>query len=97
MVNQNSGRPERSTAIVAKQFARYNNDISASSETRFPEEGQLREDDGGYTFFWIGTSVADYRIHGVGFAVKNETLRQLAELPIGINERLRLRLNKNID
>ena len=57
-----------------------------------------REDGGGYTFFWKGKSVADHRIHGVGFfAIKNKIVRQLAELSVGINEHLvtlRLRVKK---
>jgi len=61
---------ERRTVIAARQLARYDIDIAALSETRFPKEGQLREDGGGYTFFWKATSMADRRIHGVGFAIK---------------------------
>ena len=30
--------------------------------------------------------MADRRIHGVGFVIKNETVRQLAELPVVVNE-----------
>ena len=39
-----------------------------------------------------------HRIDGVGFAIKNELVREIVELPVGINERLvtlRLRLKKN--
>ena len=85
MDNQNSGHSKRRTAIVARQLARYNNDIAALSEAGFSEEGKLREDCGGYIVFWKGTAVADHRIHGVGFAIKNETLRQLVGLPVGTN------------
>jgi len=49
MSKQNSGRPERRTAIVARQLARYDIDIAALSEPRFPEDGQLMEYGGGYT------------------------------------------------
>jgi len=42
--------------------------------------------------------MADRQIHGVGFAINNEILRQLAELPVGINERLMtLRLGIHIN
>ena len=68
------------------------------SETRFPEEGQLREDGSGYNFFWKGKPADDCRIHGVGFAINNKIVSQLAEFPVGINKRLmtlHLRLNNN--
>ena len=51
MDNQNNGRSERRTDIVARQLARCDIDIAALSETRLPEEGQLREYGGGYTIF----------------------------------------------
>uniref|UniRef100_H3AI42 Endonuclease/exonuclease/phosphatase domain-containing protein n=1 Tax=Latimeria chalumnae TaxID=7897 RepID=H3AI42_LATCH len=61
----------------------YNIDVAAL------REGQLKEQGGGYTFFWKGK-----QLHGVGFAIKNELINQLNEFPIGINERLMtLRLN----
>jgi len=63
-------------------------DITALQETRLSEEGQLREEGGGYTFFWKGREANLPRIHGVGFAIKNELVSQLTELPVGINERL---------
>nr|VZI35415.1 unnamed protein product [Spirometra erinaceieuropaei] len=41
--NPRSNRPERRTALVARELARYNVDIAALSETRFSEQGQLEE------------------------------------------------------
>ncbi|VDL92981.1 unnamed protein product [Schistocephalus solidus] len=38
-----SNRPERRTALVARKLARYKMDIAALSETRFSEQGQLKE------------------------------------------------------
>ncbi|VDL98333.1 unnamed protein product [Schistocephalus solidus] len=38
-----SNRPERRTALVARELARYKVDIVALSETRFSEHGQLEE------------------------------------------------------
>ena len=46
-------RPERRTAFVAKELARYNVDIAALSETRFADKGQLTEREGGHTFFGV--------------------------------------------
>ncbi len=80
-------RPERRTAIVARELARLNLDIVALAETRFPDEGSLRENDG-YTFFWKGRESGLPRLHGVGFAIRNSLVTQLSELPVGISERL---------
>ncbi|VDL86527.1 unnamed protein product [Schistocephalus solidus] len=44
-------RPERRTALVALELARYKVDIAALSKTRFSEQGQLEEVGAGYTFF----------------------------------------------
>ncbi|VDL98188.1 unnamed protein product [Schistocephalus solidus] len=38
-----SNRPERRTALVARELARYKVHIAALSETRFSEQGQLEE------------------------------------------------------
>ena len=93
-----SDRPERRTALVARELQRYNIDIAALSETRRPNEGQLKEAKGGYTFFWRGKDISERRIHGVGFAIKNSLIPKLSELPIGISERLmtlKLQLDKD--
>ncbi len=92
-----ASRPERRTAIVAKELERYNIDIAALSETRLADEGSLQEIGGGYTFFWKGKPQAEDRIHGVGFAIKSNLLKSISSLPNGINERLmklRIPLNK---
>nr|VZI39777.1 unnamed protein product [Spirometra erinaceieuropaei] len=41
--NPRSNRPERRTALVARELARYKVDIAALNETRFSEQGQLEE------------------------------------------------------
>uniref|UniRef100_H3A6M0 Endonuclease/exonuclease/phosphatase domain-containing protein n=1 Tax=Latimeria chalumnae TaxID=7897 RepID=H3A6M0_LATCH len=98
MDNPNSERPERRTAIISRELARYNIDVAALSKTRIPAEGQLREEGGGYTFFWKGKPEEDHCIHRVRFAIKNRIADLLTELPIGINKRLmtlRLQLSGN--
>ena len=60
-------RPERRTAIVAKELARYNIGIAALSETRLAGESDRKEDGSGYTFFWIGKGENERRESGVGF------------------------------
>lgn len=86
--------------MVAKELRRFNIDIAALSETRFEEEGQLTEHGADYTLFWKGRQVGEYRQrnHGVGFAIKNEIIPKLVELPVGVNERLmtlRMKLANN--
>src|SRR3989442_2202800 len=81
-----SSRPERSTALVAKELNRYGIDIAALSETRLADEGQLREKE--YTFYWSGRPSSVTRQSGVGLAINNEIASKLVNLPRSISERL---------
>ena len=81
-------RPERRTALIARELARYNVQIAALSETRFADEGQLSEVNAGYTFFWIGRSEEERHEAGVGFAIKSTLVSKLTGPPKGINDRL---------
>ncbi|BHF80083.1 hypothetical protein SprV_0702320700 [Sparganum proliferum] len=71
--NLRSNRPERRTALVARELARYKVDIAALSETRFSEQGQLE---------------TERRDAGVAFAIGNDIVGRLPCLPQGINDRL---------
>ncbi|VDL90260.1 unnamed protein product [Schistocephalus solidus] len=42
LANPRSNRPERRTALVARELARYKVDIAVLSETRFSEQGRLQ-------------------------------------------------------
>ncbi|BHF85580.1 hypothetical protein SprV_1002874800 [Sparganum proliferum] len=86
--NPRSNRPERRTALVARELARYKVDIAALSETRFSEQGQLEEVGAGYTFFWSGRPRTERRDAGVAFAIWNDIVGRLPCLPQGINDRL---------
>ena len=88
MDTSGSKRPERRTALVGRELARYNVDIAALSETRLADTGQVTEVGAGYTFFWSGRGQEERRDAGVGFAVKNHLVNQLVSLPKGINDRL---------
>jgi len=79
--NRRSDRPERRTALVAKELSGYGIQIAALSETRLPEYGQLTEEGAGYTFYWSGKSSTDRRESGVGFAIKSSLTSKLAEAP----------------
>lgn len=81
-------RPERRTALVAKELERYKIGIAALSETRFAEEGSLTETNSGYIFFWKGKPEGEKREGGVGFAVKTEIADKLEELPLGVSDRI---------
>ena len=88
MDNAQADRPERRTALIARELARYNIDIAALSETRLAEEGQLTEIGSGYTFFWSGCAKEEQQEAGVGFAIKNTLVNKLPSLPKGVNDRL---------
>ncbi|VDL91738.1 unnamed protein product [Schistocephalus solidus] len=86
--NPRSNRPERRTALVARESAHYKVDIAALSQTRFSEQGQLEEVGAGYTFFWSDRPKAERRDAGVAFAIQNDIVGRLPCLPQGINDRL---------
>ncbi|BHF72372.1 hypothetical protein SprV_0401543700 [Sparganum proliferum] len=86
--NPRSNRPERRTALVAQELARYKVDIAAFSETRFSEQGQLKEVGVGYTFFWSGRHRAERRDAGVALTIRNDIVGRMPCLPQGINDRL---------
>ena len=65
---EGANRPERRTALVAMELAKYNTDIAALCETRFSESGSL--DNLEYSFFWSGKPEGERREAGVGFAIK---------------------------
>ena len=88
MDNEKSERPERRTAFIARELKRHHVDIAALQETRLPDEGQLTEVGGGYTFFWKGKPSSERRLYGIGFAIKTDLVRTLDRLPVGVNERL---------
>ncbi|VDL85261.1 unnamed protein product [Schistocephalus solidus] len=86
--NPRSKRPERRTALVARELARYMVDIAALSDTRFYEQGQLEKVGAGYTFFWSGRPKAERGDASVAFAIWNDIGGLLPCLPQGCNDRL---------
>ena len=81
-------RPERRTALIARELKRYKLPIVALSETRFEGEGDLTEREAGYTFFWSGRKADEKRESGVGFAIRSSLVSKLDQPPKGINDRL---------
>ena len=89
MMDRNvSYRPERRTALIARELSRYGIDIAALSETRLANTGKLIEVGAGYTFYWCGKKENEQRVSGVGFAIKSTLVRALSEAPVGVNDRL---------
>ena len=83
---KDADRPQRQTALVARELDRYNIDIAALQKTRLEGQGTLQEKD--YTLFWIGKEPGIRREAGVGFTITNSLVKQLPTLSTGISERL---------
>nr|VZI34255.1 unnamed protein product [Spirometra erinaceieuropaei] len=79
--NPRSNRPERRTALVARELARYKADIAALNETLFSKQGQLKDVGAGYTFFCSGRRRAEGRDAGVCFTIRNDIAGRLPCLP----------------
>ena len=80
------------------ELKKFNLDVVALSETRRAGVGQLKEEQGQYTFFWKGLDPEQPRIHGVDVAIQNSLLQKLTEQPLGTNEcfmTLQIHLVKN--
>nr|VZI43874.1 unnamed protein product [Spirometra erinaceieuropaei] len=86
--NPRSNRPERRTALVVRELARYKVDIAALSEARFSEKGQLEEVGAGYTFFCSGHPRVERRDPVVVLGNRKDIVGRLPCLSQGINDRL---------
>ena len=84
--NTKTDRPERRTALAAKELVHYKVDIAVLSETCLLDEGQLIEWSCGYTFFWTGCSDEEQRELDVGFVFKSQIIWKLANLSKGISD-----------
>ena len=87
-LQDNDAAPERKTALVSLELQRYDVDIAVLCETRLPGNSQLREERGGYDFFWSGKAENEPRQSGVGFAIKSKLANSLSSLPKGISDRV---------
>ena len=59
-------------ALISNELCRLRVDIIALQETRLTESGIIWERD--YSFFWQAKAADETRVHGVGFAIKNNLL-----------------------
>ena len=80
--------PQRRSALVARELAPLNLDIAALSDVHFAEQGSLREDRAGYTFFWSGKNKDERRLSGVGFMIKTSIARKWQNLPVGHSDHI---------
>ena len=81
-------RPQRRSALVARELARLDTDIAALSEVRFAEQGSLRENGAGYILFRSGKNKDERCLSGVGFMIKTSIARKLQNLLTGHSDRL---------
>ena len=81
-----TNRPERRTALVAMELAKYNIDIAVLSETRFHASGSLNDLE--YTFYWSDKPNRERREAGVGFAIKRDIVAKLTEMPHPVSDRI---------
>ena len=81
-------RPQRRSALVARELTRLDIDVAALSEVRVAEQGSLREDGAGYTLFCSGRNKYERRLSGVGFVIKTSIARTLQNLPVGHSDRI---------
>ena len=93
---EGADRPERCTALVAMELAKYNIDIAALCETKFSEAGCLNDLE--YSFFWSGKPEGERMEAGVGFAIKKDIITKLTEMSRPVNDiimTMRLPLSKD--
>ena len=69
------------TAIVRHELAKDEIGIAALSETRRENTRSLKEVGAGYIFYWCGQPENEQRIHGVGFAIRNDIASGFSSLP----------------
>ncbi|XP_076442022.1 uncharacterized protein LOC143281001 [Babylonia areolata] len=86
--SDDSDRPQRRSALVARELAQLDIDIAALSEIRFTEQGSLTEEGAGYTLYWSGKSKEGRRLSGVGFTIKSSIASKLHSLPVGHSDRI---------
>ncbi|PFX21972.1 hypothetical protein AWC38_SpisGene13526 [Stylophora pistillata] len=89
MLHSDDGaRPQRRSALVARELSRLNVDIAALREVHFAEEVSVVEPGEGYTLFWSGRGKEEQRQSGVGFMMKNAIANKLHTLPVGHSDRI---------
>ena len=83
---ETTNTPERRTALVAMELAKYNIDIAVLSKARFHASGSLNDLE--YTFYWSGKPNGERREAGVGFAINRDIVAKLTEMPHPVSDRI---------
>ena len=78
------------TSIIDRELNRLNIDIAGLQETRLAGFGSIEEKN--YTFFWQGLHEEEKRLHGVGFAIRNNLLSKMEPIKKGSERILLMRL-----
>ena len=96
LLDNGKRRPQRRSALIAKEMTENGIVIAALQETRLSGEGHLKEQS--HTFYWKGLPEGEPRVAGVAFAISDWLIPKLSELPVCISEQiimLRLSLADN--
>ena len=70
-------RPQRRSALVARELARLDIDIAALSEVHFAKQSSLLENGAGCTLFCSGKNKDKRSLSGVGFMIKTSIARKV--------------------
>ena len=81
-------RPQRRSALIARELARLDIDIAVVSEVRFAEQGSLTEDVAGYTLLRSEKNKNERRLSDVGFMIKTFIASKQQNLPISHSDHL---------
>lgn len=82
LIDGKKDRPERRTALIDSELNRCGIDLAALSETRYADNGSLKEQN--YTFSGPDTKLADRD----STAIRSDMLHQLQSIPVAINARV---------
>lgn len=85
-VPQDTERPERRTALVSKELAKFNTDITTFSETRLSRKRKTEEMGSNYTFW--KRKERERKAHGVTFALKSKLVTEHHLKPSATNRQL---------
>nr|VZI52306.1 unnamed protein product [Spirometra erinaceieuropaei] len=86
--NPSSNPPQRRATLGTRELALYKVDITALSETRFSEQGQLKKVSAGSTFFRSGRPNSKRQNVRDDVAIQNDILGRHPCLSLGIDDRL---------
>ena len=81
-------RPQRRSALVARELFRLDINVAALNEARFAQQGSLGEHAAHCPLSWSRKNKNERRLSGVGFMIKASISKKLQTLPIDHSDRL---------